>query len=74
MHKHELVPLHEKVSDSEKQKLLVEMNISFKDLPKIYRNDAGIAHMDVKNGDVIKVQRQSSTAKVTTFYRGVIDA
>ena len=72
--KHELVPLHEKISSEEKEKLLKEININFKDLPKIYRSDPAISEMDVKPGDVIKVMRKSGTAKETVFYRGVIDA
>lgn len=72
--KHELIALHEKLSDSEKQKLMTEMKINFKDLPKIYIDDPAIAHMDVKVGDIIKVSRKSTTAKEINFYRGVIDA
>lgn len=72
--KHELVPSHEKISAEEKQNLLSSMNISFKNLPKIYRDDPAIKEMDVKIGDIIKVARRSSTAKETIFYRGVVDA
>ncbi|HME86838.1 MAG TPA: DNA-directed RNA polymerase subunit H [Candidatus Nanoarchaeia archaeon] len=72
--KHELIPIHEKISDSEKQTLFSEKGISFKDLPKINRNDPAVVDMEVKIGDVIKITRASSTAKETVFYRGVIDA
>ena len=72
--KHELIPLHEKVTDAERTKLLSEIGISFKNLPKIYKNDPALAEMDIKIGDVIKITRKSSTAKETVFYRGVIDA
>jgi DNA-directed RNA polymerase subunit H len=72
--KHELVPRHEKVSDVEKEKLLSELNISFKDLPKVYRSDAAIMDLDVKPGDVVKITRKSSTAKEIVFYRGISDA
>jgi DNA-directed RNA polymerase subunit H len=71
---HELIPKHEKLSDQEKQKLLSEMNINFKDLPKIFKNDPAIASTEVKAGDIIKITRKSATAKETTFFRGVIDA
>ena len=71
---HELVPKHEKLSDNEKEELLSELSIGFKDLPKIYRSDAVLVDMDVKPGDVIKITRKSSTAKQTVFYRGIIDA
>jgi len=73
--KHELIPLHEKISGEEKEKLLKEMSVGFKDLPKMYIGDSAIADIpDVKQGDVIKIVRKSSTAKTTTFYRGVVDA
>lgn len=72
--KHELIPVHEKISEAEKQKLLHEMNINFKDMPKIYINDSAIAHMDLKVGDIIKITRKSSTSKQAIFFRGVIDA
>ena len=72
--KHELVPLHEKLSSEEKEKLLKELQINFKDLPKIYRSDPTLVEMDVKVGDVIRIPRKSGTAKQTVFYRGVIDA
>ena len=72
--KHELIPVHEKVSDADKQQLFSETNTTFKDMPKIFRNDTAIVDMDVKVGDLLKVTRKSSTAKTTSFYRGVIDA
>ena len=72
--KHELIPSHEKLSSEEREKLLKELQINFKDLPKVYRSDPALNEMDVKIGDVIKVTRKSGTAKYTTFYRGIIDA
>ncbi len=73
--KHDLVPVHEKISDSEKEKLMQELNVNFKDLPKISRNDPAIIDdASIKTGDIIRVKRKSSTAKEVNFYRGVIDA
>jgi DNA-directed RNA polymerase subunit H len=72
--KHEIVPLHERLSDAEKEKLLSELGINFKDLPKIYKSDAAVAEIEVKQGDIIKITRKSSTAGETIFFRGVIDA
>ena len=72
--KHELIPLHEKLSNEEREKLLKELQINFKDLPKIYLSDPSLNDMDVKVGDIIKVARKSGTAKLTNFYRGIIDA
>ena len=72
--KHELIPLHEKLSSEEKEKLLKELQINFKDLPKIFKSDPSLNEMDVKFGDVIRITRKSGTAKQTVFYRGIIDA
>ena len=75
LEKHELVPLHEKLTAEEKEKLLKEMSVNFKDLPKIYKSDPALAEMpEINQGDVIRISRKSSTAKETVFFRGVIDA
>lgn len=68
---HVLVPLHEKISEEEKQALLDKYNITSKQLPKIDIKDAALAHLDVQPGDVIKITRKSPTAGLTVFYRGV---
>lgn len=72
--KHDLIPLHEKLSAEDKKKLFDDMNINFKDLPKVKFNDSALVNMDVKVGDVIKISRPSATSKETVFYRGVTDA
>ncbi len=69
---HELVPIHERLSDEERKKLFDDNDISVKDLPKIFINDPGIRHLEVKEGDIIKITRNSSTAGKSTFYRGVV--
>jgi DNA-directed RNA polymerase subunit H len=68
---HILVPKHEKISDEEKKALFERYNISVRELPKIMINDAALAGMDVKVGDVIKITRKSSTAGFAVYYRGV---
>ena len=68
---HQLVPKHEKLSDKAKQDLLAKYNITLIDLPRIYKNDPAIAHLDVKAGDVIRVTRKSLTAGTTFYFRGV---
>ncbi len=71
--KHVLVPKHEVLSEEEKEKLLKELNIEFKQLPKIKINDPAIKHLKVKPGDVIKITRSSPIAGKTIYYRGVIE-
>ena len=70
---HDLVPVHEKISEKEKKELFEYHNVTMKELPKILKNDPAIRHLDVEENDVIKITRISSTAGKTFFYRGVIN-
>ncbi|NJL43736.1 MAG: DNA-directed RNA polymerase subunit H [Nitrosarchaeum sp.] len=70
---HVLVPRHEKMSDADKKKLLEKYSCGIADLPKILRSDAGLKGLEVKEGDVIRIVRNSPTAGEAVFYRGVID-
>ena len=70
---HVLVPKHSKLTQKEKQELFEKYKISLKQLPKISTRDSAIRHLDVEEGDVIKIVRNSPTAGESVFYRGVID-
>jgi DNA-directed RNA polymerase subunit H len=72
--KHSLIPKHTKISEAEKTKVLEKYNIDAASLPKILSNDPALTKMDVKSGDIIKIERKSKTAGVTEYYRLVIDA
>ena len=69
---HELVPLHIKLTDDEKQKVLEEFNISEKQLPMIGEKDIMIKKLNAKVGDVIKIIRKSPTLGQSIFYRVVV--
>jgi DNA-directed RNA polymerase subunit H len=71
--KHELIPKHQKINDSEKEQLLEKYGIDVNDLPKIFIKDPAIADLGVKSGDVVKIIRESKTAGTTTYYRVVIN-
>ena len=71
--KHVLVPKHTKLTEAEKKKLFENYNISLTQLPKISKDDPVIAHLNVDNGDVIRIDRESPTAGESVFYRGVIN-
>ncbi|MBI2666454.1 DNA-directed RNA polymerase subunit H [Candidatus Woesearchaeota archaeon] len=71
--KHLFVPKHSKLKDTEKEKLLQEFHLSKKVLPKIFQSDPAIAKLEVKPGDVIKVERESKTAGASFYYRTVIE-
>jgi len=69
---HRLVPKHKKLSDSQKEKLLKELNLSTKQLPKILPTDPAIAKLGAKEGDIIAVERISQTAGKSVYYRVVL--
>ncbi len=72
--KHEYVPKHVKLSDSEAERLLSNHNISKKQLPRILKSDPAIAHLDLKSGDIVKIIRKSPTTLESVYYRVVINA
>ena len=69
--KHVLVPKHSKVSEKETAALFEQYTITPKELPKILANDPAIQHLDVKEGDVIKIIRHNPTVGDVAFYRRV---
>ncbi|MEM2121457.1 MAG: DNA-directed RNA polymerase subunit H [Candidatus Woesearchaeota archaeon] len=71
--KHVLVPEHIKLSEAEKKELLEKYKISLNELPRILKNDPAIAHLNVKEGDVIKIIRKSESAGESIYYRVVVN-
>jgi DNA-directed RNA polymerase subunit H (RpoH/RPB5) len=69
--KHELVPKHVKLSEKEKKELFETYAIDIFKLPRIFKIDPAIEHLDVKEDDVVKIFRKSPTAGETLFYRRV---
>jgi len=70
---HILVPEHTKLNEKEVKDLLEKYHISLKELPKMSKKDPAISHLNVKEGDVVKILRKSETASEAIFYRGVIN-
>ncbi|HLC32464.1 MAG TPA: DNA-directed RNA polymerase subunit H [Candidatus Nanoarchaeia archaeon] len=71
--KHVLVPKHTKLSDKEQKELFEKYAIDLQNLPRIYIKDPAILHLDLKEGDIIKISRNSPTAGETVFYRRVVE-
>ncbi len=71
--KHALVPKHSKISEKEKKDLFEKYVADLRDLPRIYKDDAAIQGLDVKEGDVIKIIRKSITSGEALFYRRVVN-
>ncbi len=69
--KHTIIPKHTKLSEKEKQELFKKYDLTIKELPKILDIDPAIAHLDAKEGDVVKIARKSLTAGESMYYRSV---
>jgi len=69
--KHVLVPKHTKLSEKERKELFEKFDIDESNLPRIKKSDPSIEHLDVKEGDIVKVIRISDTAGEVSFYRRV---
>jgi DNA-directed RNA polymerase subunit H len=69
--KHHLVPEHKKLSEKDTEELLKDYSITAKELPKILSSDPAIQHLDVKEGDIIKITRENPHSGNSLFYRRV---
>ena len=67
---HILQPKHSKLSNKEEEDLLVKLNISKTQLPKIKLGDVALPEGSVI-GDIIKIERKEGD-KIFTYYRAVI--
>ena len=71
--KHILVPDHVILSDKEKKDLLKQYEIDLNQLPKILTTDPVAQSIDAKSGDIVKIIRESHTAKESITYRIVVE-
>ena len=69
---HDLVPKHEILSEKDANKLLKELNITKKQLPKIYISDPVVEEIKAKVGNIIKITRKSLVSGENIYYRVVI--
>ncbi len=65
---HELVPKHKLLTNKETLDLLDKYQISVIDLPQIFEKDPVAIAIGAKEGDVIKIIRDSSTTVKTINY------
>ena len=68
----QMIPEHLKLSDKDAKELYKKYNVTLKEMPKILLSDPAIVDLNVKEGDVIKIKRNSRTAGESTYYRAVI--
>lgn len=69
---HELVPKHYLLTKEETKELLDKFKITVTDLPQIFEKDPVAIAIGAKEGDVVKIVRQSeTTVKSIDYYRFV---
>lgn len=66
---HNLVPEHIILTDEEAEEVLLEKNITEDQLPKILPNDPVVKAINAKEGDILKIIRNSETAGTFISYR-----
>ncbi|MBS3748685.1 MAG: DNA-directed RNA polymerase subunit H [Candidatus Thermoplasmatota archaeon] len=71
--RHELVPDHVILTDKEKQQLLTEYHIEPSQLPKMLTTDPVALSIGAESGEIVKITRESYTAKESTAYRLVVE-
>ena len=69
---HLLVPKHVLLSKEQAAELLSKYNLTLDQLPKISHEDSGIASLEPKRDDIVKIIRDSPTAGKTVYYRRVL--
>ena len=72
--KHDLVPEHHLLSEEEAQEVLSKLKVTYDQLPKIRKSDAGIRVLEkiygpVDEGRIVKIIRKSETAEEFVAYR-----
>ncbi len=71
--KHNLVPQHTILTNDQKEKLLADLHVTIKELPKIPLSDSAIQNLNPKSNDIIKISRNSRSAGTSNYYRVVIE-
>ncbi|MBL7160800.1 MAG: DNA-directed RNA polymerase subunit H [Candidatus Aenigmarchaeota archaeon] len=70
--KHQFVPLHEILPKKEVKELLEKLEIEKDRLPKVTLTDPVVKLINAKQGDVLKITRNSPTAGKISYYRVVV--
>lgn len=70
---HVSVPMHIKLSEEDKQKVLTEYIVKKKDMPKIRIDDPVSIYFNAKLGDMFRIIRPSNRSGIVHAYRLVIN-
>jgi len=68
---HVLQPKHSKISRKDEEELLLKLNVSKTQLPKIKETDAAL-QVGCEVGDIIRIERKEEDGTVFTYYRVVV--
>lgn len=71
--KHQLVPEHVILSEEEAKKVLEDMKVHAEQLPRIRSDDPVVKAIGAREGDILKIVRESPTAGKFVTYRIVQD-
>ena len=69
---HKLVPKHEILKENDVKELFEKYKINAKKLPRILQTDPMAMALNANIGDIIKIERASSTAGSAVYYRLVV--
>ncbi|MFH0830340.1 MAG: DNA-directed RNA polymerase subunit H [Candidatus Aenigmatarchaeota archaeon] len=70
--KHHLVPEHVILNEQEIAEIMKKYNITVQQLPKIFSTDPAVKAIGAKEGQVLKITRNSPTAGTAVYYRIVV--
>ena len=70
---HDLVPIHELLSEEEIRLLYAQYNINPEQLPKILASDPAAMAIGAKANQVVRIRRKSKTAGESIAFRLVIE-
>lgn len=69
---HFLVPKHELVKEDDYTEIFEKYGVMKDQLPRIKNYDPAIRHLEVKNGDIIRIIREENDVK-TEYFRVVTE-
>lgn len=67
-----LVPRHEILSNEERERILEELNVTPKQLPRIKQSDPVIKQLGAKKGDILRIHRSDPVVGEYLYYRIVV--
>ena len=67
-----LVPEHVVLSNEERERILEELNVAPRQLPKIRQSDPVVKQLGAKKGDIMRIRRNDPVVGEHFYYRVVV--